>query len=298
MSSVPIEQRKGRAPLRFAATGRLKPVSASGFVTPRCSLQCVSASGRGDCERLGTGLAEPSHLAAARTKCDFRRFSLRSKRRPAARWKSLVRRLSAAGLNTYGKAATIREIIELSETTYREAEYCQVVPHFAEDIDGIHHMHSSGAVTVRRDYLSHGITLRPGDTVVDIGANIGAFTVLAAKIVGSSGCVIAFEPILQAFERLRENVALNAFKNVECRRAAVDAQEGTSPCAFPRSPPSHRPISRARTSPRSSPASRWSRCAGMRASGGSICSKSIARAVSTRSSSDYRPNWPRGSTRS
>jgi FkbM family methyltransferase len=80
---------------------------------------------------------------------------------------------------------------------------------------------------VRRDYLSHGITLRPGDTVIDIGANIGAFTVLAAKTIGPSGRVIAFEPILQTFEQLRENVALNALKNVECRRAAVDAQEGT-----------------------------------------------------------------------
>jgi FkbM family methyltransferase len=80
---------------------------------------------------------------------------------------------------------------------------------------------------VRRDYLSHGITLRPGDTVIDIGANFGAFAVLAAKTVGPSGRVIAFEPILQTFERLRNNVALNAFQNVECCRAAVDAQEGT-----------------------------------------------------------------------
>jgi FkbM family methyltransferase len=80
---------------------------------------------------------------------------------------------------------------------------------------------------VQREYLSHEIALRPGDTVVDIGANIGAFTVLAAKSIGPSGRVIAFEPILQTFERLRENVALNAFKNVKCRRAAVDGQEGT-----------------------------------------------------------------------
>ena len=80
---------------------------------------------------------------------------------------------------------------------------------------------------VRRDYLAHGITLRPGDTVVDIGANIGAFTVLAAKTIGPSGRVIAFEPIPHTFERLRENVALNSLQNVECRRAAVGAQEGT-----------------------------------------------------------------------
>jgi hypothetical protein len=61
---------------------------------------------------------------------------------------SLFRVCQRQGFNTYGKAATIREVIELSETTYREAEVCQVLPHFAEDIVGIHHMHSSGKMTV------------------------------------------------------------------------------------------------------------------------------------------------------
>jgi FkbM family methyltransferase len=80
---------------------------------------------------------------------------------------------------------------------------------------------------IRRDYLAHGITLRPGDTVVDIGANIGSFTVLAARVVGPHGRVVSFEPVAQTFARLEDNVALNGYRNVECRRAAVDAQEGT-----------------------------------------------------------------------
>ncbi len=80
---------------------------------------------------------------------------------------------------------------------------------------------------IRKDYLRRGIELRPGDTVVDIGANIGAFTVLAASAVGSGGRVIAFEPVEGTFRRLGENIALNNLGNVECRRAAIDAQEGT-----------------------------------------------------------------------
>ena len=80
---------------------------------------------------------------------------------------------------------------------------------------------------IRRDYLSNGITLRPGDTVVDIGANIGSFTVLAARVVGPHGRVVSFEPVAQTFARLEDNVALNGYRNVECRLAAVDAQEGT-----------------------------------------------------------------------
>src|SRR5579863_8672312 len=48
---------------------------------------------------------------------------------------------------------------------------------------------------IRRDYLSGGIKLKPGDTVVDIGANIGSFSVLAASLVGPKGRVVCFEPI-------------------------------------------------------------------------------------------------------
>lgn len=81
-------------------------------------------------------------------------------------------------------------------------------------------------IMVRHDYLNDGITLRPGATVVDIGANIGAFAVMAASIVGPRGRVIAFEPIPETFERLRENVALSGLGQVECRRAAIDAEEG------------------------------------------------------------------------
>ena len=75
-------------------------------------------------------------------------------------------------------------------------------------------------------YLKNGITLKPGSTVVDIGANIGAFTILAASIVGPRGHVFAFEPIKDTFERLQKNVDLNGLKNIECRRAAIDSQEG------------------------------------------------------------------------
>jgi FkbM family methyltransferase len=82
-------------------------------------------------------------------------------------------------------------------------------------------------ILVRHDYLGDGITLGPGSTVVDIGANIGAFAIKAASIVGPEGRVIAFEPVPETFERLESNVAMNRLENVTCRRAAIDAQAGT-----------------------------------------------------------------------
>jgi FkbM family methyltransferase len=78
---------------------------------------------------------------------------------------------------------------------------------------------------IRKDHLNHGITLGPGATVVDIGANIAAFVILAASIVAPRGRLIAIEPVAETFERLQENVALNGLENIACIIAAVDGQE-------------------------------------------------------------------------
>ncbi len=51
--------------------------------------------------------------------------------------------------------------------------------------------------------------VRPGDTVLDIGANIGAHTLPLAQLVGPSGRVVAFEPTQFAFTKLQRNLALN-----------------------------------------------------------------------------------------
>ena len=51
--------------------------------------------------------------------------------------------------------------------------------------------------------------LKPGDTVLDVGANIGAHTLRLAQIVGPTGKVFAFEPTAYACAKLRANLALN-----------------------------------------------------------------------------------------
>lgn len=51
--------------------------------------------------------------------------------------------------------------------------------------------------------------LKPGDTVLDIGANIGAHTLPLARCVAPHGRVVAFEPTRYAYAKLRTNVGLN-----------------------------------------------------------------------------------------
>jgi len=72
-------------------------------------------------------------------------------------------------------------------------------------------------------FLLHA--LRPSDLFVDVGANVGTYSVLAAKVVGAR--VVAFEPIPATNIALRDNLALNAIESrVDLRRTCVGAEPG------------------------------------------------------------------------
>ena len=67
--------------------------------------------------------------------------------------------------------------------------------------------------------------LRPNDLFVDVGANVGTYTVLASGAAGSRS--VAFEPIPLTFARLSRNVAINALGDrVDARREGVGAAPG------------------------------------------------------------------------
>ena len=63
--------------------------------------------------------------------------------------------------------------------------------------------------------------LRPGMVFYDLGANIGLYSLLAARIVGAAGCVYSFEPDPEVAARLRRNIARNGFANVTVVEAGV-----------------------------------------------------------------------------
>lgn len=80
---------------------------------------------------------------------------------------------------------------------------------------------------IRRDYLQNGILVQKGDTVIDIGANIGTFTLVVASLVGPGGRVIAFEPNPSIQPRLREHVCANRLTQVTVHNDAVGGSNGT-----------------------------------------------------------------------
>ena len=68
--------------------------------------------------------------------------------------------------------------------------------------------------------------LRPGMVFYDLGANIGLFTLLAARRVGASGKVLSFEPDPEISVRLRRNIERNGYGNVTVMEMGVWSASG------------------------------------------------------------------------
>jgi FkbM family methyltransferase len=70
--------------------------------------------------------------------------------------------------------------------------------------------------------------LRPGMMVIDVGANIGVYSILAQHRVGDTGCVWAFEPSSESYRRLLKNISLNNCNRVQPVQMALSDRSDTS----------------------------------------------------------------------
>lgn len=71
-------------------------------------------------------------------------------------------------------------------------------------------------------------TVRSGDVVFDVGANVGFYTLLAGCRVGPQGRVVAFEPFASNVRLIKRHLRLNHIENAQVVEAAVGSHNGTA----------------------------------------------------------------------
>lgn len=98
---------------------------------------------------------------------------------------------------------------------------------------------STGDVAKSRSPACSWTTWKPGDTFLDVGANVGYFTLLASRAVGPGGSVHAFEPSPLLCQRLVADLRRNPFAtNVTVHQVAVSDHRGTGWLSLPTDAPS------------------------------------------------------------
>lgn len=95
-------------------------------------------------------------------------------------------------------------------------------------------IHAGSFVTAEPEFARLGEWIREGDWVIDIGANVGHYTLRMAELVGRSGRVLAFEPVPETFELLTANVSAVGAQNVSLFNVAVSARAAVVTLAMPR----------------------------------------------------------------
>lgn len=83
---------------------------------------------------------------------------------------------------------------------------------------------------IRRENAEYRVMtalLKPGDAFIDVGANYGTFSIIASRIVGDEGRVIAIEPQAELASCIRESLRLSGIANVEVIESGAGREPGT-----------------------------------------------------------------------
>lgn len=67
--------------------------------------------------------------------------------------------------------------------------------------------------------------IQKNDVILDIGANIGYYSLMASKRIGEKGKIFAFEPVSNTYKKLQDNIYLNNFTNIRSENLAVSNSE-------------------------------------------------------------------------
>jgi FkbM family methyltransferase len=117
--------------------------------------------------------------------------------------------------------APLEPIIVSARGDFARFEICDVSDRIQRSILYLGYWGGSVSRLLRR-------VLSPGDTFIDVGANVGWFTLLAAHLVGPAGRVVAFEPCPITRKHLERNVDLNPYRNVLVEQSALSDRPGAA----------------------------------------------------------------------
>ena len=97
-----------------------------------------------------------------------------------------------------------------------------------------HQLRTGRFTTSEPEYDRLDDWVRPGDWVIDVGANVGHYAVRLSKLVGPAGRVMAFEPVPETFEILAALISAAAGRNVSLFNVAASAESGVAGISLPR----------------------------------------------------------------
>jgi FkbM family methyltransferase len=138
--------------------------------------------------------------------------------------------VSARTINRLGQIPAVRTILRWYARRYKEGSIVRVA-----------HGHAAGMMWKRYHRYVNGYwigsyeielqnvlarELKTGDVFYDIGANAGFFSVLAAKLVGATGHVFAFEPLPENMKSIKEQLSINHLEHCELVGKAVSDDSG------------------------------------------------------------------------
>ena len=129
-----------------------------------------------------------------------------------------------AGLNVIGERAAQLLYLRGKRPLVVDGHKMFLSDHHAPSLGFVSSMINDRYEVEMRDLFNS--LIQAGMTVFDVGAHVGHYTLMAARIVGPGGRVYAFEPEPENYAILRKNVELNGYTNVTCIPKAVSSQSG------------------------------------------------------------------------
>ncbi len=144
----------------------------------------------------------------------------------------MVRSLGKKGLGLFGwlpperKLAAVRRLRGFVDRFRKQPADVEGVPMYVPP--RLYHWYVRRELEpVEREFVSGALV--PGMRCVDVGANIGFFSLLMARLVGARGHVTAFEPGPANFRFLERNLALHGMDNVRALQLAAGSRQETRP---------------------------------------------------------------------